>query len=60
MQTLTKMNKLVIEDYYHMTIISERCKLDGTNTSIAMCLNHSMQEDDILKHTNGKCHLYML
>jgi hypothetical protein len=54
------MNKLVIEDYYHMTIISERCKLDGTNTSIAMCLNHSMQEDDILKHTNGKCHLYML
>ena len=26
----------------------------------AMCLHISMQEDDTLRHINGKCHLCML
>ena len=26
----------------------------------AMCLHFNMQEEDILEHTNGKCHLCTL
>ena len=25
-----------------------------------MCLNFNMQEEDIIQHTNGKCHLCTL
>jgi hypothetical protein len=34
MQTLTKMDKIVSENYHHMTIINEKCEMDVTNTSI--------------------------
>jgi hypothetical protein len=34
MQTLTRMDRVVIEDYYHMTIVDEKCDFDETNTSI--------------------------
>ena len=34
MQTLIKMHKVVIEDYYHMTKQWTKHELDGTNTPV--------------------------
>jgi hypothetical protein len=31
-------------------------QIDGN----VMCLQFSVQEEDILEHTNGKCHLFAL
>jgi hypothetical protein len=43
-----------------MIVLHVRCKgkiiLSILMTSV-MCLHLSMQEEDILEHTNGKCHL---
>ena len=34
MQTLTRMDKVVIADHYHMTTMNEKQEFDETNTSI--------------------------